>query len=379
MASSRIIILGFLNINLAINSDSAEFHHIIQRFGMRIINAGIGLVLSLLIVALMQWQIALIMAIIIHFSLIISKTIEAKMKKSSDVLRSEQGKYSAWLMEILKGIREIKLFVAEKSVLKHFVRKNKDIIGLSAKQDVIQFKSTQIINGIYFFADIIFYIICALFVANKSINTGQYVAISFYFSMISSNIKKVLHGNVEYQGRKASIERVIKLLDEEEEDARNLVNLELTEGNIQIENLSFQYEENVDVLKNISLNINSGEKIGVVGESGVGKSTLANLLIKFFTPTDGEIFIDGQPLSNCLCFSVRQNIGIVNQENVVFDGSVRENITFGEEATDEELWDILEKVYLKEEIESLPNGLDTLLWQKNITLSGGQNQRLCIV
>ena len=361
-----------------INSDTAEFHHIIQRFGMRILNSGIGTIVSLTIVTFMKWEIALLMVAIIPISAIVCKTIEAKMKKASDEIRTKQGKYSAWLMEMLKGMREIKLFVAEKTVLKIFTNKNKDIIDSSVKQDIIQFKSDQIISGIYFLADIVFYIICAFFVAGRSINIGQYVAIASYFSMVSWNIRRVLHGNVDYQKRKTCVERVFKLLDEDEENENNLEKLDVRNGSIDIKNLSFFYTEKKDVLKNIDLHIEAGTKIGVVGVSGVGKSTLANILLRFYEPGDGEVLIDGQRLSDCTYSSIRQAVGIVNQENIIFDATVRDNITFGSEATDEELWSILEKVYLKDEIQKLPNGLDTVLGKKNMSLSGGQNQRLCI-
>ena len=127
---------------------------------MRILNAGIGTVVSLTIVAFMCPEIALLMVAIIPVSAIACKAIEEKMKKASDEIRTKQGKYSAWLMEMLKGIREIKLFVAEKTVLKLFQQKNEDIIDSSVKQDIVQFKSDQIIGGIYFLADIVFYIIC---------------------------------------------------------------------------------------------------------------------------------------------------------------------------------------------------------------------------
>ena len=277
-----------------INGDTSEFHHIIQRFGMRILNAGIGTVVSLAIVAFMRWEIALLMAAIIPISAVVCKTIEAKMKKVSDEIRAKQGKYSAWLMEMLKGIREIKLFVAEKTVLKIFKDKNKDIIESSIKQDIVQFKSDQIIGGIYFLADIVFYIICAFFVAGRYINIGQYVAIATYFTMVSRNVRQVLHGNVEYQKRKTSVERVFKLLDEEEENEEGLEALEVHNGSIDIKNLSFFYTENKDVLKNIDIHIEAGNKIGVVGVSGVGKSTLANILLRFYEPQEGEILIDGQ-------------------------------------------------------------------------------------
>ena len=361
-----------------INSDTAEFHHIIQRFAMRILNAGIGTVVSLTIVAIMKWEIAFLMVAIIPISAVICKTIESKMKKVSDEIRTKQGKYSAWLMEMLKGMREIKLFVAEKTVLKLFTQKNKDIIDSSVKQDIIQFKSDQIISGIYFLADIIFYIICAFFVAERSINIGQYVAIATYFSMVSRNVRHVLHGNVDYQKRKTCVERVFKLLDEDEENEEGLEKLDVYNGSIDIKNLSFFYNEKKEVLKNIDLHIEAGQKIGVVGVSGVGKSTLANLLLRFYEPKEGEIFIDGQKLSEFAYASIRQAVGIVNQENIIFDTTVRDNITFGSTATDDELWAILEKVSLKDEIEKLPDGLDTVLGKNNMSLSGGQNQRLCI-
>jgi len=362
----------------AINNDTEEFHHIIQRFAMRILNAGIGTIVSLAIVAYMKWEIALLMAVIIPISTIICKRIEGKMGKASREIRVKQGEYAAWLMEMLKGMREIKLFVAEKTVLKLFVRKNEDIISSSAKQDIIQFESDQIISGIYFLADIVFYIVSAFFVANRSINIGEYIAISSYFKMISLNVRQVLHGNVDYQRRKTCVERVFKLLDEGEENEVGLSKLNLQKGKIEVKNLSFFYEEKKDVLKNLNFHINPGEKIGVVGQSGAGKSTLVNLFLRFYEPQEGEILIDGQPLNRCTYSSIRQNIGIVNQENIIFDATVRENITFGKEVTDGELWNILEKVYLKDEIEKLPKGLDTVLGEKNMALSGGQNQRLCI-
>lgn len=361
-----------------INDDTAEFHHIIQRFGMRIFNAGIGTIVSLAIVAFMNWKIALLMAVVIPISSILTKRLKAKMKKVSDEVRMKQGRYLAWLLEMLKGMREVKLFVAEHTVLKQFMYKNKDIVESSIKQDIVQFQSDQLIEGIYFLADILFYIVCGVFVASGSINVGQYLAIASYYGMVSHTVRRILGGNVDYQKRKACVERVFRLLDEEEEETDNLSELQVTRGSIEIHNLFFSYDGNRDVLKNINLKVLPGEKIGVVGQSGVGKSTLANLLLRFYEPQEGEIRIDGQQLDKCTYCSVRQAMGIVNQENIVFDTTIRENITFGKSTTDEELWEILEKVHLKEEIMKLPKGLNTILGKNTLSLSGGQNQRLCI-
>lgn len=361
-----------------INNDTCEFHHIIQRFGMRILNAGIATGVSLIIVAKMNWKIALFMLCIIPVSVMISRKIEKKVRNVSKEVRQKQGQYAAWLMEILKGMQEIKLFVAERTVFKQFVKKNHDIIRLEAKEEYVRFQANETINGIYFVMDILFYVISTLFVIKSEINVGEYIAIATYFLMITNNIKRVLHGNIDYQRRKICVERVLHLLDEEEEVESNLSELQVKKGMIEIKNLSFAYDNENYILKNINLQVNPGEKIGIVGQSGVGKSTLVNLLLKFYEAQIGDISIDKQSLKECKYSSIRSAIGIVRQENVVLNSSIRENITLGVSVPDQEIWNILSKVYLKEEIEQLPEGLDTILGNKGISLSSGQCQRLCI-
>lgn len=366
------------NVISTINNDTVEFHHIVQRYAMRVVNAIIGTVVSLVIVATMRWEIALLMLFIIPVSVLLSHLAEKRIKKVSDELRDKQGKYSAWLLEMLKGMREIKLFVAEKTILRIFMDKNRDIIKTSDRQTRISFESNQLIGGIYFISNLLFYIISAVFVVRGKINVGEYISIATYYTMTTRNIKEVLYGNIEYQKRKASVERVVKILESDSEEENELSEFRVTDGNIDIENLYFSYNGETDVLKNINLHIKAGERIGIVGESGVGKSTFAHLLLKLYEPVSGVISVDKQALSECRYSDIRREIGIVSQENIIFDSTVRENITFGAQATDEELWDILEKAYLRSEIEALPQGLDTVLGNGGGSLSGGQNQRLCI-
>lgn len=361
-----------------INDDTMEFHHIIQRYAMRFINAGIGTVVSIVIVAILKWEISIIIAILIPVSVLVTKKIERKMKKASAEIRGKQGVYNAWLMEILKGFREIKLFAAEKTVFRFFLFKNHDIVRANVKQAKLQFASDQLISLIYFVAQIVFYVVCAFFVANKLINIGEYIAIATYYTTISSNIQRILRGNVEYQRRKVSVERVFTLLESDFEDENGLHDIHITNGLIDIKNVTFAYKEHVDTIKNLSYQINAGERIGVVGQSGVGKSTFAHLLVKLFTPDNGSIFIDGQNINSCTYSSIRKSIGIVSQETVIFDTTVRENISFDKNTPDKVIWEALDKAHLKADIEKLPNGLDTLLGKDGINLSGGQNQRLCI-
>ena len=214
--------------------------------------------------------------------------------------------------------------------------------------------------------------------ATGSINVAEYITIAAYYNLISGNFQRILRDNMAFQARQVAIERVFKLLDEAWEDNTGLSPLLVSEGQIEIKNLSFSYEKDFDILKNITYTIAPGKRIGIVGESGVGKSTLAHLMIRFFEPRNGLIKIDGQALDNCTYSSVRDMIGLVGQETVIFDASVKDNICFGADVPDNIIWNVIEKSYLREEIEKLPNGLHTMLGKDGHSLSGGQNQRLAI-
>ena len=361
-----------------INGDTMEFHHVLQRYAMRIVNAGIGTIVSIAIIAYLKWEIALIVAVLIPTSVLLTNHVKNKLKDVAGELRDKQGKYNAWLMEIFKGFREIKLFAAEKNVTMDFITKNEDIIESGIKQTKLQFKSNQIIGSIYFISQLIFYIICAYFVANKSINIAQYVVIAGYYSLITGNFQRILQDNMAFQSRKISIERVFALLENDFEDDEGLSTLTVTKGEIKINGLTFSYKEDIKVLDNITYKIDLGAKIGIVGQSGVGKSTMAHLMIKLFCPNNGSIIVDNQDIASCTYYSIRQNIGIVSQDTIIFDTTIKENICFDKDVKDEVIWDTLDKAYLKTEIEKLPNGIHTVLGKDGVNLSGGQNQRLAI-
>lgn len=361
-----------------INDDTMEFHHIMQRYAMRVINAGISAIVSIIIVACMKWEMAIIIVFLIPISIFFTNKIKKKMKIASQEIREKQGQYNSWLLEIIKGIREIKLFAAEKNTAKRYLEHNSKLIQLNNKQTKIQFTANQIIGLIDLMSNLIFYLVSALFVVNGSINVAEYIAIAAYYTSITWSIQRILRGNMEYQAREVAIERVFQLLDSDFEDEKYLVPLTLSNGEITLDHLSFAYKAEKDVLKDVTYTINAGKRVGVIGESGVGKSTLAHILIKFFEPDNGRVVIDGQDLAKCTYSSVRDNIGIVSQETIIFDATIKDNICFGAEISDEIIWEVLDRAYLKAEIEKLPDGIYTKLEQGGQNLSGGQNQRLAI-
>ncbi|HPZ16285.1 MAG TPA: ATP-binding cassette domain-containing protein, partial [Sphaerochaeta sp.] len=180
----------------------------------------------------------------------------------------------------------------------------------------------------------------------------------------------------------ASFERFAQVMDVDPaiKDAKDAKPLKIKEGTVVFEDLDFSYESSPDmILRNINVTIEGGTTVAIVGESGAGKSTFASLIPRFYEPTAGRILIDGQNILDVRQSSLRKNIGFVQQNIFLFDGSIRENLRYGSvDATDEEMWRALDAANLGEFVRSLPKGLDTEVGERGTLLSGGQKQRISI-
>lgn len=162
-------------------------------------------------------------------------------------------------------------------------------------------------------------------------------------------------------------------------DSPHAKDISLLEGDIVYHDVSFQYNDDQLVLNRINLHIKKGEKVAFVGPSGAGKSTICHLLPRFYDVTDGEILIDRIPIKDMTLYSLRQRIGIVQQDVFLFGGTIKENILYGRlNATDEEVWQAIEKAHLSDVIQAMPQGIHTQIGERGVRLSGGQKQRLAI-
>lgn len=179
----------------------------------------------------------------------------------------------------------------------------------------------------------------------------------------------------------AGFKRFASLIDQspDEKDADDAIEVDQLKGDIVFEHVSFQYELDKPVLHDINLEVKQGETIAVVGPSGAGKSTLCSLLPRFYEWQEGTITIDGIETRKMTLPSARRQIGVVRQDIYLFHGTIRENILYGKlDASDEEVWQAVEKAQLKDLVNSLPNGLDTIIGERGMMLSGGQKQRISI-
>ncbi|HEX9063036.1 MAG TPA: ABC transporter ATP-binding protein, partial [Clostridia bacterium] len=303
-----------------------------------------------------------------------------KIKKNYDKYRKDYGQYISWLYEMLNGMREIKLFAAEKNVALYFIRFTKKLVYTRVQASNTEFFSQTANSAISLFSDILLYTVSAILILNKELSIAGFIATIEYFAMSNYLLRAINDSNAARQNNMVSVKRVMELLEEETEDVgRGLPPIIITEGEIEFKNVSFYYEESVPTLKKVNLHINKGERVSLVGSSGTGKSTLAGLLLKFYEPQEGTIKIDGTNINECDLKSLRRNVGIVNQETLLFDGTIRENLFMGNpKCSEEDMWEACKKAYIDDFIESLPDVLDTVVGSEGINLSGGQKQRIAI-
>lgn len=215
-----------------------------------------------------------------------------------------------------------------------------------------------------------------------SISAGDLVAYVLYVSALIATIRRIVEFAEQFQRGMTGIERFLEIMDTpiEIKDAEDAVPLEVTKGGIVFHDVSFEYpDDHNKVLRHVELNIRPGENLALVGPSGGGKTTLCNLIPRFYDVTDGQILIDGQDIRHVTLESLRKSIGVVQQDVYLFSGTVAENISYGKpEATREEIQEAARLAGAEEFILQLKDGYDTYVGERGVKLSGGQKQRLSI-
>jgi len=208
------------------------------------------------------------------------------------------------------------------------------------------------------------------------------MAVFGYLWFMMAPVQEVLNIQYAYYGAKAALGRINKLLALNEEPHYPHLSDPFAGKNtvaVRVENVSFRYREEGDwVLRNVNLNVMAGEKVALVGASGGGKSTLVQVILGLYTPQQGTVYFDEEPMERIGLDVVRRNVAVVLQQPALFSDTVRANLSLGIEYSDEQLWKSLEVAQMRATVEALPNGLDTVIGRQGVRLSGGQRQRLAI-
>jgi ATP-binding cassette subfamily B protein len=210
----------------------------------------------------------------------------------------------------------------------------------------------------------------------------ELVALILFVGIVLPPIDRLIGFTEQLQQGMAAFERFVEVMDIQSDinDRPDAVPLKISEGHLVLDHVRFRYDSNgEEVLGDISLTVPGGSTIAIVGESGTGKSTLASLIPRFYEPAEGRILIDGQDIAAVTKASLRSQIGFVQQNVFLFDGTIRENLKYGDNgATDEQMLEALDKANLGHFVRSLPDGLDTEVGERGTRLSGGQKQRISI-
>lgn len=285
------------------------------------------------------------------------------------------------LEQNLRGARIVKAFAQEDAEIDRFETENQKWFGLAASTARLTALNMPLLDLIANLATVIIVWLGGYLVIRGNLTLGELVAFITYLAQLTSPIRRLgfLVPSIAMAG--ASAERVFEILDEETQvkEAKSAVPLGQIRGHLRFEGVSFSYAHPHNVLQDLSFEVRPGQVLALLGPTGSGKSSIINMIPRFYDPTEGRVLIDGQDIRHATLHSLRSQIGIVLQESTLFATTIRDNIAFGRDgATDEEVIAAAKAAQAHEFIESFPDGYDTRVGERGMTLSGGQRQRVAI-
>ena len=328
-----------------------------------------------------NFKIALVVVFVTPLSLFVAAGIAKLSAKMFSKQQRTQGEISGFVEEMIGNQKIVSSFSMEEQNEQEFRRINDElyVCGKNAQfASSLANPSTRFVNGIVYAA---VGVIGALSAISGGLSVGQISCFLTYANQYTKPFNEVTGVISQIQTAIAGGARLFELMDSPDKtpDSENAKPLENVKGNIEFNNVSFSYTADRPLIKEFNLKVKQGQRVAIVGPTGCGKTTLINLLMRFYDVRSGEIKIDGQPVQSFTTDSIRQSFGMVLQESWLFNGTVRENIAYGkEDATDEEIIAAAKAAYAHSFIMHLPNGYDTVIAEDGGNLSQGQNQLLCI-
>lgn len=343
-------------------------------------NNFLSVIVCFLIVFIINPWLGILMFAIAPLSVFISWKFGKRIREERYQNQLRYGSYIGWLYEMFSSLKDIRLLGAEKRVMNLFHRQQKELMESDVRAGIATLKSEHVIANVNTMIQMLLYAALAYFSLKENLSIGSVVIVLTYFKKLKRSFNKISNTYMDAQYRLSVLGRIKEAIEKPtEENWPGEEELQVKEGEISFENLTFSFKGKEPVLKGFHLRIKPGEKIALVGESGCGKSTLAYLLLGFYKPSAGTARIDGREISEFSLESVHRNIGIVQQDVLIFDGTVRENIMLGNEnATEEEMVAACRAAGVYDFVMELEEGFETVLGTKGRQLSGGQKQRISI-
>lgn len=359
--------------------DVTEFsHHCPEEFFI----AGIKCIISFIILMNINVPLTLIIFVIIPIMILICRPLNHRMRETFREQRVLIGELNARIEDSLLGQRVVKAFANEEIEEKKFEEDNQNFYNIKKRgyRYMGAFSTTtRLFDGIMYATVVI---AGSLFLIAGEISPGDLVAYLLYVTTFIATVRRIIEFAEQFQRGLTGIERFLQIMDADIEifDEPDAVPMERPRGEIEFKNVSFEYpDDHNKVFEGLNLSIKSGEKIAVVGPSGSGKTTLCNLIPRFYDVNEGVVTIDGKDIKDYTLKSLRNNIGMVQQDVYLFSGTAYENILYGRpDATKEEVIEAAKRAGADEFIRELKDGYDTYIGEHGVKLSGGQKQRISI-
>lgn len=364
-----------------ITSDVTQVQNVIQASMRLLFRAPFMFIGAIVMVFMLDLKMAYILIIILPILLFTIIYILKKTFPLFTIVQQKMDKFNTVVQELLSGIRVVKAYVREQGERERFEASNEDYIASSLKvskliiimMPAMSFIMNLGVVGVLWFGE--------YEVADGRLNVGDIMACTNYMTQILMSLMMAQRVIMSITQAEASMVRINEVLETEcELDLQSTGVSVPEEGDLEFNNVSFRYEgSNKDQLSNISFNIKKGETLAILGSTGSGKSTLVNLIPRFYDVTEGSIKIGGKNIREIDRKSLQDSVGIVMQNTVLFSGSIADNMRMGkEDATEEEMIDALKKADIADFVLSLPDGLNHKIEQDATNISGGQRQRISI-
>ena len=329
----------------------------------------------------MNWQLCLLILVLLPLLVVVAKLFGRRLRALSTTIQDQTASVSTLVEEVIAGIRVVKSFVQTKREEQRFVTQVQTAMELSLRRATIMAWFVPTITFVTFAAAAMVLWYGGRQVIDGTVSPGDLFAFVLFAGILIGPFGSAARVFAQIKEAQGAMQRVFEILDTHAEiaDAPGAIELPPVRGHVRAEHLSFAYDARQPVLSDVSFEAKPGELIAIVGPTGSGKTTIMNLLHRFYDPTSGRLTVDGHDVKDVRLDSLYRQIALVPQDTILFGGPIRDNIRYGrEDATEEEILAASKAAHAHEFIAGFPDGYQTIVGEKGINLSGGQRQRVAI-